>query len=156
LVVGSGYGAAMATLALLESAASPPLWVFERGREYLPDDFPSTMGDAPGFIGSGAFNNTALWDIRPGENVVTVSGRALGGTSLVNANVAMRPPDDAFETWPQDEREDMPAWPQRLAACFDKLEALLGVSRPDSEHLAMSGAEALKRTAACLGAEAEA
>ena len=58
LIVGSGYGAAMAALALLEpdqdgQQLSERIWIFERGKEYVPGDFPGNLSDLPGEVGSG-------------------------------------------------------------------------------------------------------
>ena len=53
LVIGSGYGAAMAALAILERTGVdadgnlPEVWIFERGDEYVPGDFPKTVDDRP-------------------------------------------------------------------------------------------------------------
>jgi len=80
LIVGSGYGAAMAALAVLESVSPPVVWIFEAGREYLPDDFPKTIAQMPGFVGTDELNAGALWDIRPGDGVISISGRGLGIT----------------------------------------------------------------------------
>lgn len=155
LVVGSGYGAAMASLALLESDDAPALWVFERGAEYLPDDFPRTMAELPGHVGTDQLNPGALWDIRAGDNVVTISGRGLGGTSLVNANVAARISPEVLGRWPTA-GPHVSSWAQRFAACYDKLEALLGVARPSARHQQQPGYRALKATAAWLGSDVEA
>ncbi|MDH7942739.1 GMC family oxidoreductase N-terminal domain-containing protein [Pseudohongiella sp. SYSU M77423] len=138
LVIGSGYGAAMAALALLEPdrqgrRISQKLWVFERGNEYVPDDFPKTMADLPGLIGTDRINPAGLWDVRAGDGVVTITGRGIGGTSLVNANVAARPAPDVVDRWPS--KLNSTPWSQRLATHYPKLEKLLGVSvQPDVDH----------------------
>lgn len=155
LVVGSGYGAAMATLALLEASQTSGVWVFERGAEYLPSDFPRNIGEAPGHIGTDRLNPSALWDIRAGDNVVTVSGRGLGGTSLVNANVAARVSAQVLKGWPAPP-DGVGSWAERFATCYDKLETLLGVTRPGDADLDEPGYRALQATAAQLGSEAEA
>lgn len=133
LVVGSGYGAAMAALALMEAQAGLPaaqrqqVWVFERGAEYLPDDFPKSMADMPGYVGTDNVASDALWDVRAGDGVVTVTGRGLGGTSLVNANVAARPDPAVLGRWPC--RDDQQQWDTQLQPAFSKIEQLLGVNR---------------------------
>tara|TARA_R110002072_G_scaffold136124_2_gene278123 strand:- start:86303 stop:91993 length:5691 start_codon:yes stop_codon:yes gene_type:complete len=133
LVVGSGYGAAMAALALLEPDLAgeqipQKLWVFERGHEYVPDDFPKTTGDLPGYAGTDNVNPGGLWDLRAGDNVVTISGRGLGGTSLVNANVAARPDAGILKHWPGNEAASG-TWAERFSAHYAKLEQLLGVAQ---------------------------
>ncbi len=151
LIVGSGYGAAMAALAVLESVSPPVVWIFEAGREYLPDDFPKTMAQMPGFVGTDELNAGALWDIRPGDGVISISGRGLGGTSLVNANVAARADPDVFERWPGNRRI---GWHRRLGDFYEKIEKLLGVSSdPDGDR---SGAfRALTASAQALGARVD-
>ncbi|MBU2098034.1 MAG: GMC family oxidoreductase N-terminal domain-containing protein, partial [Gammaproteobacteria bacterium] len=151
LIVGSGYGAAMAALALLEANTGdtrPDIWVFEAGKEYVPDDFPKTMAELPGFIGTNNLNSAALWDVRAGDGVMTISGRGLGGTSLVNANVAARADPDVLAQWPDNNRV---GWHSRLSCFYEKIENLLGVSSvPADEH---SGSfEALQKSAQALGA----
>lgn len=156
VIAGSGYGAAMAALAILERYSSPgssaagnapTVWVFEAGREYLPDDFPKTVAQIPGFAGTDNLNAGALWDIRPGDGVISISGRGLGGTSLINANVAARAPAAVFEHWPDNQRI---RWHQRFVEVYDKIERLLGVSAwPEVEQ---SGrVRALTASAQALG-----
>ncbi|MDP2126482.1 MAG: GMC family oxidoreductase N-terminal domain-containing protein [Pseudohongiella sp.] len=154
LIVGSGYGAAMAALALLESHADkvqPRIWVFEAGKEYVPDDFPKTMAEMPGFIGTNQLNSTELWDVRAGEGVMTISGRGLGGTSLVNANVAARADASVLSQWPDDARV---GWHGRLSCFYEKIENLLGVSKnPGSRH--PGSFDALQASAKAMGAQTE-
>jgi cholesterol oxidase len=157
LVVGSGYGAAMAALALLEAQAvsagkqRPAIWVFEAGQEYVPDDFPKTIAEMPGFIGTRQLNSSALWDVRAGEGVMTISGRGLGGTSLVNANVAARVDAEVLSRWPDNARI---GWHSRLSVFYEKIENLLGVAKtPDGRR---SGSfNALHASTASMGAPAE-
>ncbi|MEX2333614.1 MAG: GMC family oxidoreductase N-terminal domain-containing protein, partial [Pseudohongiella sp.] len=159
LVVGSGYGAAMASLALMEAQADlaqadrKAVWIFERGAEYLPDDFPKSMADMPGYTGLNDVNTNALWDVRAGEGVVTITGRGLGGTSLVNANVAARPDSAAFRHWPQGDGNS--SWEESLQPAIRKIETLLGVNR-HPEPTAFGRYRAMSATASALDAEARA
>ena len=152
LIVGSGYGAALAALGLLESRQSlarPAVWVFEAGREYLPDDFPKTMSELPGYVGVNAINNSALWDIRAGTGAVTISARGLGGTSLVNASVAVRPDAQVLASWPGNTQTD---WHSRLSLVYGKIERLLGVNF--NPLAAENGSyRALAASAAALGSQ---
>ena len=131
LIIGSGYGAAMAALAIAEEliannskdSDSPnkikdkDIVVFEKGDEYVPGDFPKSMGELPGHLNitvedsndSGllkpgeedVLENSALWDIRVGDGATSIAANGLGGTSLVNAGVAMDPDAEIFELWPK-------------------------------------------------------
>lgn len=155
LIVGSGYGAAMAALGILESRqthARPRVWVFEAGREYLPDDFPKTMSEMPGYVGVNALNSSALWDVRAGTGAITVSARGLGGTSLVNANVAVRPSPEVLASWPGNAQTD---WHNRLSLVYGKIEKLLGV-KTDPQVTDNGSFRALGASAAALDQQVQA
>src|SRR5205085_1324933 len=87
--------------------------VLERGKEFVPGEYPDTIHevthelqvDSPeGHVGS----RTGLYDLRanPDQNVFV--GCGLGGTSLVNANVALEADPRVFEdpVWPEEIRAD--------------------------------------------------
>jgi cholesterol oxidase len=169
LVVGSGYGAAMAALALIERTDAsgnnrPKVWILERGDEYLPGDFPKTVDDIPPYMNyvgdteyvdgmSNIQNRMGLWEIRSGNGVSVLSGSGLGGTSLVNANVAARPASETLQQWPA---QDFGAatWSELLEQVYDKIEAVLGVElTADAE--AFDKYQALKDTVTCMGGTTE-
>lgn len=111
LVVGSGYGGAVAAARLAATALDgTPLkiMVVERGREYLPGMFPSRAADVPGHVRFSRQDGkrprgpaTALWDMRLGDDVNVVLGSGLGGGSLVNAAVMERPEATVWQNgWP--------------------------------------------------------
>jgi cholesterol oxidase len=171
LIIGSGYGAAMAALALAEHDQSLPeaqrrrIHVFERGDEYLPDDFPKSLRDMPtrvgvitrpgedGLAAQPPVNAQGLWDIRIGDHVTTVMGSGLGGTSLVNASVAARTPSEVFQHWPApdfDTPGEPADWAGHLEAVYPKIEKLLGVSTlPAAETYPKY--QALERSVKALG-----
>lgn len=159
LIVGSGYGAAMAALALLEpdqdgEQCAEKVWVFERGKEYVPGDFPGNLSELPAEVGSGQLNSKGLWDVRLGDNVVTISGRGLGGTSLVNANVAARPAADVLDKWPGAYTLSSGRWHTELMGVIPRIEKLLGVSRHPMASSKLSY-QSLDRSASAMGGKAE-
>ncbi|KAK9823191.1 hypothetical protein WJX72_000953 [[Myrmecia] bisecta] len=96
VVVGSGYGGATAAYRLAQ--AGRKVCVLEKGLEWRPQDFTKTcratasntqvhLGGALGKLGS----QHALHDFRVDGDVVIYQGCGLGGGSLINAGVAMRP-----------------------------------------------------------------
>ncbi len=143
IIVGSGYGAAMAALALAETR--PPsnrskIVVLERGNEFVPDDLPKTVGDVFGHINvtngtkldSGELPRSAtenldkgLWDIRVGTGIVSIVGMGVGGTSLINANVAIDPTRETFASW---KGQDADAWYQLISPYLSKIRMLLGAT----------------------------
>lgn len=106
VVVGSGYGGGVAASRLARCGRS--VCVLERGREVATGDFPSRFPDlrrelriTGKRLRSG--DPAALFDLRVGEHIDVILGCGLGGTSLVNAGVAMRPDERVFEdaAWPE-------------------------------------------------------
>jgi cholesterol oxidase len=111
VVVGSGYGGSIAASRL--ARAGQDVCLLERGRELRPGEYPDTQHevrhemqfDAPhGHVGS----RTALLDFRVNHDLNILVGCGLGGTSLINANVALRAEPRVFEDdrWPNALRED--------------------------------------------------
>ncbi len=174
LIIGSGYGAAMAALALAEQEQRLPvaqrrrIYVFERGEEYLPQDFPKSLRDLPTRVGVTTLpdddvlasqlevNRLGLWDIRIGDKASVIMGNGLGGTSLVNASVAARPPAAAFGHWPAPAfgtaatAATAGTWQAELEAVLPKIERLLGVATlPEAQEFPKY--RALQRTVQALG-----
>src|SRR3972149_5485489 len=111
IVVGSGYGGGVAASRL--SRAGKKVAVLERGREVLTGQFPSRFPDLKNELqGTGKRLRTgpssALFDVRLGEDMHVLVGCGLGGGSLVNAGVALRPDDRVFAdaVWPGQIAQD--------------------------------------------------
>lgn len=111
VVIGSGYGGGVAASRL--ARAGKRVAVLERGREVVTGEFPARFPELKNEmqirgrkLSSGA--ETALFDIRVGEDMHVVVGCGLGGGSLVNAGVAIRPDPRVFadEVWPDEIRQD--------------------------------------------------
>jgi cholesterol oxidase len=109
IVIGSGYGGAI-TAARLATAdwdgAKPSVCVLERGREWLPGQFPDNIPDGAGAVRSPA-NPLGLHEILFGLDIAIWQGSGLGGTSLINANVAIEPDPEVFDLahWPEAIRQ---------------------------------------------------
>lgn len=112
VVIGSGYGGGIAASRM--ARAGQQVCLLERGKELLPGEYPDTEFEAlqefqvdtpKGRRGS----ETDLFDLRVNDDINVVIGSGLGGTSLINANVAVRPEDRVFEDprWPQAFRNDL-------------------------------------------------
>jgi cholesterol oxidase len=103
LIVGSGYGGSMAAAELtgrVSSTTGEPLriGVLERGKEYLPGEFPSHFSELPGHLRMGdqqagrvGGKHEGLFDLRLGEDVAALVANGLGGGSLINAGVLLEP-----------------------------------------------------------------
>ncbi|XZE18986.1 GMC family oxidoreductase N-terminal domain-containing protein [Pirellulaceae bacterium SH449] len=116
LVVGSGYGAAITAARLSEKMRSGTrIGVLERGREWVPGNFPDTLKDVMSESRLHLFgrkqrrlqNPTGLFQVLQCDDIAVLSGSGLGGSSLINANVAIRPDSDVFlqTQWPNALRD---------------------------------------------------
>jgi cholesterol oxidase len=94
IVVGSGYGGGVTASRL--ARAGKRVAVLERGREFVTGEFPSRFPDLRTEMqvtgkrlrtGSAA----GLYDVRLGDDMHVLVGCGVGGGSLINAGVALRP-----------------------------------------------------------------
>lgn len=134
VVIGSGYGGAITAARLAERGQ--PVCLLERGREFAVGDFPDTGAALAGNLRSSK-RPLGLFDYYLMRDIDVLKGCGLGGTSLVNANVALRPDPEVFADlrWPAVYR--------RLAASgqlwpyYEKAERMLRVGpHPRAERLA--------------------
>lgn len=111
VVIGSGYGGGVAASRL--SRAGKRVAVFERGREVLAGQFPNRFPDLKNEmqvtgkrLRTGS--SSGLYDVRLGEDMHVLVGCGLGGGSLINAGVALRPDPRVFadERWPGQIAQD--------------------------------------------------
>lgn len=111
VVVGSGYGGAIAASRMARAGRS--VCVLERGREFMAGEYPRTpiegaaqiqYNTALAQIGSPL----ALLEVHVNDDVNAVVGCGLGGTSLINANVALKADPRLWddERWPEALRAD--------------------------------------------------
>ncbi len=121
LIVGSGYGGAMAAAELagrrvMDGGALRPLrvCVLERGNEYAPGMFASSLQELPPHVRvhRGGHDRTfgpldALLDVRVGPDVCTLVGNGLGGGSLINAGVMEKPRLADCQRLPKALRDDL-------------------------------------------------
>jgi len=102
LVVGSGYGGAIIAARLSNAALNPRLSVclLERGQEWPVGKFPDSLDGIIANSFNPVLNRLGLYEFDAFPDIVVIKGSGLGGTSLVNANVAIRPEPDVFAAWP--------------------------------------------------------
>lgn len=156
VVVGSGYGGAIAAARLAEQGQR--VCLLERGRELHPGEYPSRLWEAltkfqiriRGFrIGS----RSALFDFRFGSGVSALVGAGLGGTSLINANVCVEPDEHVWDSsWPAELLADRAA----VAAGMSAARVVLGAKPlPKGLHSRLPKVEALRVEAEALGRKLE-
>ncbi|MGI9406232.1 MAG: GMC family oxidoreductase N-terminal domain-containing protein [Hyphomicrobiaceae bacterium] len=111
VVVGSGYGGGVAASRL--ARAGRQVAVIERGKEFRTGEFPSRLPELRRELqvtgGKVRIGDTrGLFDVRLGDDIHVLMGCGLGGGSLINAGVALRPDPRVFEdeAWPGQIRQD--------------------------------------------------
>ena len=153
IVIGSGYGGGVAACRL--ARAGKKVAVLERGREFQTGEFPSRFPDMRNEVQltgrrTRSGRNAALYDVRLGDDMHVLVGCGLGGGSLINAGVALRPDARVFrdDIWPGQILQD-----GLLDQGYARAEAWL---RPASDPRAaeMTKFVALDTAAKALGARA--
>jgi len=153
VVIGSGYGAGIAASRLARMKLSA--CVLERGREFLPGQFPSTLrqgmaefqADTPlGRTGS----ELGLFDLRVNDDISVMVGCGLGGTSLINGNVMLKPETRVFEdaVWPEAFRAELTTTVAEGYARAARMLQPVSYPGPDLAKLA-----AFRTAAGALGAD---
>lgn len=127
VVIGSGYGAGVCAARLAEAGAN--VCVLERGREFTMGQFPSKLSDIVENVQLettrfGGGHRLGLYNCYVGDDLDVVVGCGLGGTSLINANVAIKPESWVFEQseWPTEIRAEAAG---RLDAYFKRARDVL-------------------------------
>ena len=151
VVVGSGYGGAIAASRL--SRAGRKVCLLERGRELHPGDYPDELHElAEEFQVTSPLGHdgppTGLYDLRVHKDMSVFLGCGLGGTSLVNANVALRAEERVFQDsrWPERLRADIPT---RVAGGYRRAEEMLQPN-PVPENIQLKKLDALRKSATAL------
>src|SRR5215471_6167881 len=103
VVIGSGYGGAIAAARLAGANLNPKpsVCILERGKERQPGEYPETLAGVVGEARSSA-NPLGLFELLTHPDISVMKASGLGGTSLINANVAIEPDQEVFEQfhWP--------------------------------------------------------
>jgi len=110
IIVGSGYGGAIfaARLATANLNPKPSICMLEKGREWPVGTFPDQLTSVLAAQRSDA-NPLGLYEFLNYPDISVIKGSGLGGTSLVNANVAIIPDPEVFQeaNWPRTITRDV-------------------------------------------------
>lgn len=137
IVIGSGYGGAITAARLATAGINRSICVLERGKEWPTGSYPETAPDVLAATRSD-LNPLGLYEFLNYPDISVIKGSGLGGTSLINANVAIIPDREVFEQyhWPsaitydtllpyyQRARQALAANPHPRAAQLGKVQAL--------------------------------
>jgi cholesterol oxidase len=127
VVIGSGYGGSITASRM--ARAGRAVCLLEKGREIRPGEFPDKLTEASsqmqihtknGHIG----DDTGLYEVFVGNGINVVKGCGLGGTSLINANVSIKPEPRVFErdAWPMGIKNDLNGVYEGMNRAFDMLK----------------------------------
>lgn len=115
VVIGSGYGGSIAASRF--ARAGLKVCLFEKGKEFQPGEYPVTLMEAEGEMQLNTNDRKAekngLYDFHVGDGISVFKGCGLGGTSQVNAGVAIKPEERVFQD---------PRWPAAIRNDLDSLE----------------------------------
>lgn len=149
IVIGSGYGGGVAASRLARAGQS--VCVIERGREVVTGEFPSRLPELRrelqingGKMRSGS--RTGLYDFRLGADIHVLVGCGLGGGSLINAGVALKPEARVFAdpAWPEAMRDGL------LDLGYARAAAMLRPARHGSAS-SLTKYRSLEAASACFG-----
>src|SRR5438270_1318168 len=153
VVVGSGYGGAIAASRL--ARAERQVCLLERGREFQPGEYPRTQFEGlreiqyntpVGHLGT----RLGLFELHLNEDMNALVGCGLGGTSLINANVSLRPDQRLWREpgWPQGLLDDLAT---RLEDGYQRAIEMLRPMPLPADYPKLPKLEALQKSAAALG-----
>ncbi len=152
MVIGSGYGGGISASRL--SRMGKKVCVLERGKEWKIGEFPNRFPEMRQELNirggqSRPGRETGLFDLRVGKDVHVIAGNGLGGGSLINAAVALRPDQRVFEdaAWPKQLRGD-----SLLDEAYSRAETYLRPT-PDPKAFEITKAKALEKCGKAFGVE---
>lgn len=141
-IIGSGFGGAVTACRLSE--AGRRVVVLERGREWRPEEYPRDPTDRWIWDDDAPERHNGWIDIRRFRDMTVVQGAAVGGGSLIYANISVEAQPWVFDAgWPTGITYDT------LKPHYETVGRMLGVSElPDNQlteryKLMREGAEAL-------------
>ena len=151
VVVGSGYGGAItaARLSAVNGSGKKSVCILERGREWTVGSFPDDPLKVAANVRNPLLNPLGLFEFLTFTDISIIKGSGLGGTSLVNANVAIVPDEEVFENsaWPKNIKRS------NLLAYYEAARKMLA-ARPHPKAKELLKVQALDRRASQLGSEA--
>lgn len=159
VILGSGYGGAItaARLGVANAAAGRKLdiAVLERGAEHPTGSFPESEAAALNELRS-PLNPLGLIEIERFKSIDVIHANGLGGTSLINFNVAIVPDREVFlAAWPREFRDLVERQPDGVGGLqeyYARARRMLGAVRY-AEDVPLRRVEAFTQIAKNAGAQ---
>lgn len=143
IVVGSGFGGAVAALRLAERGLR--VMVVEKGRRWRPEEFAATNWNIPKSFWLPWLGCYGIWSLHLLREVLVLHGVGVGGGSLVYANTLLEPPP---EVWDDPAWRSLADWRGEMPEHYSTARRMLGVVR--NPRLGPAD-EALRRSAELRG-----
>lgn len=142
IIIGSGFGGSVSALRLSEKGYR--VAVLEKGKRFLPEDFPRTNWNLKKSLWIPQLGLYGIWVLSLLSHAFILHGTGVGGGSLNYANQLLVPPDEVFEK-PEWGLGD---WKSKLAPFYAEAKRMLGANPSPSvgkadEILAEIGKEIL-------------
>ena len=150
VIVGSGYGGAITAARLANAGLNPArtVCILERGKEWPVGTFPDRLD---GLIANqrNSLNPLGLYELLDYRDISVIKASGLGGTSLINANVAIVPDAEVFKLtgWPTSLTRDV------LSPYYQKAHSVLKAT-PHPRAMQLAKVQAMDRRAKELGMHA--
>jgi len=121
VIIGSGFGGSVSALRLTEKGYS--VLVIEKGKRYLPDDFPKTNWNLRKWMWLPSLRFFGFFKMTFFRHVGILTGVGVGGGSLVYANTLPRPAREFFNSgnW-----AGLTDWEKELEPYYGISEKMLG------------------------------
>lgn len=101
IVIGSGFGGSVTACRLAEKGMK--VLILERGRRWDPKDYPRGSGDAWIYDNNAPHKENGWIDLRVLDDMTVIQGAAVGGGSLIYANISVEAPKHIFNRgWPAE------------------------------------------------------
>lgn len=153
IVIGSGYGGAIIASRL--SRAGQQICLLEKGREFAVGEYPNNPSEIFSNLQINSFDGfhgspQGLYHVYLDKEISALVGCGLGGTSLINANVALRADKRVFEDscWPQALKDDLTGL---MEESYQHAQAMLKPQPYPDTFPSLTKMQALQQSAASLG-----
>lgn len=154
IVIGSGYGGGISASRMARAGRS--VCLLEKGKELLPGEYPNEELEAikemqMDIEGNHTGSETGLYHFHFNEEINVFKGCGLGGTSLVNANIALPAEDWVMRSheWPTELQNDK----QTLETGFERAREMLRPTPYPADFPELDKLKAMKKGSSIWGKE---